>query len=52
MSYTGSSCEDIYIRYPETNGKSGYYLINSNEWKYCDMTIKIAPGEYIIPQCG
>jgi len=51
MSYTGSSCEDIYNKYPEINGKSGYYLIN-NEWKYCDMTLKIAPDKYIIPQCG
>jgi len=41
MAYTGLSCEDIYKKYPEIVGKSGYYHINdSRQWTYCDMTEK------------
>jgi len=36
MTYTGSSCEDIYANHPETGDKSGYYRIN-DKWTYCDM---------------
>ena len=47
-SYTGSSCENIFKKYPEIHRinpkeKSGYYRLNNNEWKYCDMS-KIAAG--------
>ena len=38
MTYTGSSCEDIYNNNPETGDKSGYYCINNNQWTYCNMT--------------
>ena len=37
MNYTGSSCEDIYNKNPDTGDKSGYYRIN-NHWTYCRMT--------------
>ena len=37
MTYTGSSCEDIYKNNPETGETSGYYRINDNQWTYCDM---------------
>jgi len=38
MTYTGTSCEDIYDNYPETGDKSGYYRINNDRWTYCNMT--------------
>ena len=43
MSYTGSSCENIFKKYPEIHRsnpkeKSGYYRLNNNQWTYCDMT--------------
>jgi len=37
MTYTGSSCEDIYYNNPETGDKSGYYHVNDIQRKYCDM---------------
>ena len=37
MTYTGSSCEDIYKNNPETGDKSGYYRTNDTQWTYCDM---------------
>jgi len=41
MTYTGSSCKDIYYNNPETVSKSGCYRINDADWTYCDMiTIK------------
>ena len=48
MTYTGSSCENIFKRYPEIHRsnpskKSGYYRLNNNQWTYCDMT-EIATG--------
>ena len=48
MTYTGSSCENIFKKYPEIHRnnpkeKSGYYRLNNNQWTYCDMT-EIAPG--------
>ena len=36
MTYTGSSCEDIYYNNPETGDKSGYYRIN-DKWTYCNI---------------
>ena len=40
--YTGSSCENIFKKYPEIHRsnpkeKSGYYRLNNNQWTYCDM---------------
>ena len=32
MTYSGSSCEDIYSNNPETGEKSGYYRISDNQW--------------------
>ena len=37
MSYTESSCLNIYNNNPETGDKSGYYRINNNQWTYCNM---------------
>ena len=37
MNYTGSSCEDIYNKNPETRIQPGFYLIN-NQWVFCNMT--------------
>ena len=48
MTYTGSSCEDIYNN-PETGDKSGYYRIN-DKWTYCNMK-DIAAGDFI-PTCA
>ena len=42
-SYTGSSCENIFKKYPEIyhrinpEERSGYYLDN-NKWTYCNMS--------------
>jgi len=49
MTYTGSSCEDIYNN-PETGDKSGYYRINDNNWTYCNMTAIAAYN--FIPTCA
>ena len=43
MTYTGSSCDYIYNKYPEIyknnpKEKSGYYRLNNNQWTYCNMT--------------
>ena len=51
MTYTGSSCEDIYNNNLETSGKSGYYRINDNQWVYCSMTA-IANGTFISTCAG
>ena len=37
MSYTGSSCEDTYLKNEVTRDKSGYYCITSNNWVSCNM---------------
>jgi len=50
MTYTGSSCEDIYNNNPETGDKSGYYRIN-DKWTYCNMK-DIATGANFIPTCA
>ena len=52
MSYTGSSCEDIYINNPETHDKSGYYRINDSQWTYCNMTEFIANSSFISTCAG
>ena len=42
-SYTGSSCENIFKKYPEIHrrinpkDRSGYYRLDNNVWIYCDM---------------
>ena len=43
MTYTGSSCDYNYNKYPEIykynpKQKSGYYGLNNNQWTYCNMT--------------
>ena len=43
MTYTGSSCDYIYNKYPEVyknspKEKSGYYRLNNNQWTYYNMT--------------
>ena len=47
-SYTGSSCESIFKKYPEIHRinpkeKAGYYHLNNSQWTYCDMS-EIATG--------
>ena len=51
MTYTGSSCEDIYNNNPNTGDKSGYYRINGNQWTFCDIT-EIANGDFISTCAG
>ena len=43
MTYTGSSCDYIFNKYPEIyknnpKEKSGYYRLSNNQWTYCNMT--------------
>ena len=43
MTYTGSSCDYIFNKYPEIyknnpKEKSGYYHLSNNQWTYCNMT--------------
>ena len=43
MTYTGSSCEHIYIKYPEIyknnpKERSRYYHLNNKQCTYCNMT--------------
>ena len=50
MTYTGSSCEYIYKKYPEIyknnpEEKSGYYHLNNKQWTYCNMT-EIAGNDF------
>ena len=55
MTYTGSSCEDIYNNNPEISDKSGYYRINDSQWTHCNMTavaIAIAAGDFISTCAG
>ena len=55
MTYTGSSCEHIYNKYPEIKvnpkEKSGYCRLNSKQWTYCNMT-KIAANDDFTPSCA
>ena len=57
MTYTGSSCDYIYNKYPEIyknnpKEKSGYYRLNSNQWTYCNMTEIAAKDEDFIYNCA
>ena len=53
MTYTGSSCENIFKKYPEIHRnnpkeKSGYYRLNNNQWSYCNMTeIAAGAGDFV-----
>ena len=38
MTYTGSSCENIFYNNPAIRNKPGYYRINDNQWTYCNMS--------------
>ena len=53
MTYTGSSCDYIYNKYPEIKNnpkeKSGYYPLNNNQWTYCNMTEIAANDDKFIP---
>ena len=55
MTYTGSSCEDIYIKNPTTHDKSGYYRVN-DKWTYCNMEQTMEqtalPNDYISTCAG
>ena len=56
MTYTGSSCDYIYNKYPEIyknnpKEKSGYYRLNNNQWTYCNMT-EIATNDTFISSCA
>ena len=44
MTYTGSSCSNIYNNYPEVRNKSGYYRINGSQWVYCTENCAGAGG--------
>ena len=54
MTYTGSSCENIFKKYPEIyrnnpKEKSGYYRLDNNHWTYCNMTeIAAGAGDFIL----
>jgi len=50
MTYTGSSCGDIFNNNPETGDKSGYYRIN-DKWTYCNMK-DIGTTADTIPTCA
>ena len=57
MTYTGSSCDYIYNKYPEIyknnpKEKSGYYRLNNNQWTYCNMTEIAANDDNFIPTCA
>ena len=56
-SYTGSSCENIFKKYPEIHRinpkeKSGYYRLNNNQWTYCDMSEIAAGAADFISMCS
>ena len=56
MTYTGSSCEHIYNKYPEIKvnpkEKSGYYRLNSKQWTYCNMTKIATNDDDFTPSCA
>ena len=55
MNYTGSSCEDIYNNFPETQNKSGYYHMKENnkyQWTYCNMSAIQSNGDFISTCAG
>ena len=56
-SYTGSSCENIFKKYPEIHRinpkeKSGYYRLNNSQWTYCDMSEIAAGAADFISMCS
>ena len=55
MTYTGSSCEHIYNKYPEIKNnpkeKSGYYQLNNKQWTYCNMIEIAANNDDFISTC-
>jgi len=56
MSYTGSSCEHIFKKYPEIyksnpKEKSGYYRLNNNQWIYCNFTKIVIDAKHMLC-CG
>ena len=56
-SYTGSSCENIFKKYPEIHRinpkeKLGYYCVNNNQWTYCDMSEIAAGAADFISMCS
>ena len=56
-SYTGSSCENIFKKYPEIyrinpKEKSGYYRLNNSQWTYCDMSEIAAGAADFISMCS
>ena len=55
MNYTESSCKNIYIKFPETQNKSGYYHIkakNDIQWTYCNMNYTITISGNFISNCA
>ena len=57
MTYTGSSCDYIYNKYPEIyknnpKEKSGYYRLNNNQWTYCDMNEIATNDDNFISSCS
>ena len=55
MNYTELSCKNIYIKFPETQNKSGYYRIkekNDYQWTYCNMTGVATDGDFISTCAG
>ena len=55
MNYTGSSCEDIYNGFPQTQNKLGYYHIKENnnyQWTYCNMSTILGNGDLISTCAG
>ena len=58
MTYTGSSSDYIYNKYPEIyknnpKEKSGYYRLNNNQWTYCNMTeIAANDADYCTSTCA
>ena len=56
-SYTGSSCENIFKKYPEIHRinpkeKSGYYRLNNSQWTYCDMSEIAAGAADFVSMCS
>ena len=57
MTYTGSSCNYIYNKYPEIyknnpKKKSGYYRLNNNQWTHCNMTEIATNDDNFISSCA
>ena len=57
MTYTGSTCDYIYNKYPEIyknnpKEKSGYYRLNNNQWTYCNMSEIATNDDNFISSCA